>query len=67
MCLRVGDPDGAQEEHKRFILVWAEQCPTSSEEGETCIILLRSTCGRDYKGVREGVVPRSQDESGVRV
>jgi hypothetical protein len=53
MCLRVRDPDGVQEEHKQFILVRAEECPTSSEEGETCIILHRSACGRGYKRVRE--------------
>jgi hypothetical protein len=52
MCLRVGDPDGVQEEHKRFILVRAEKCTTSNEEGETCIILHRSVCGRGYKRVR---------------
>jgi hypothetical protein len=55
MCLRVGDPDGAQEEHKWFILVQAKECPMSSEEGETCIILHRSACGRGYKWAREGV------------
>jgi hypothetical protein len=31
-CLRVGGPDGVQEEHRRFILVRAEKCPTSSGE-----------------------------------
>jgi hypothetical protein len=67
MCLRVRDPNSVQEEHKRFILVQAEECPTSSEEDESCIILHRSACGRGYKWVREGGVPRSQDESGVRV
>jgi hypothetical protein len=53
--------------NKRFILVRAEECPTSSEEGGTCIILHQSACGRGYKRVREGGVPRSQDESEVRV
>jgi hypothetical protein len=67
MCLRVGDPDGVQEGHKRFILVRAEECATSSEEGETSIILHRSACGRGYERARQGGVPRSQDESEVRV
>jgi hypothetical protein len=57
MCLRVGDPEGVQEKHKRFILVQAEEYPTSSEEGRICIILHRSACGRGYKRVREGVSP----------
>jgi hypothetical protein len=30
--LRVRDPDGVQEEPRRFILGWAEKCPTSSGE-----------------------------------
>jgi hypothetical protein len=54
VCLRIGDPDGVQEEHKRFILVWTEECPTSSEREESCIILHRSACSRSYKWVREG-------------
>jgi hypothetical protein len=33
-----------QEEHKRFILVWVEEYPTSSGGGESCIILHRSAC-----------------------
>jgi hypothetical protein len=61
MCLRVGDLDGVQEEHKRFILVRTEKYPTSSGGEESCIILHRSTCSRDYKLVREGEAPRSQD------
>jgi hypothetical protein len=64
-CLCVGDPDGVQEEHKLFILVRAEECPTSSEDGESCIILHRSACSRGYKRVREGGALRSQDVSGV--
>jgi hypothetical protein len=36
-----------------FILVWAEECPTSSEGGEFCIILHRSARSRDYKQMRE--------------
>jgi hypothetical protein len=68
MCLRVGDPDSVQEEHKRFILVQAKECPTSSEEGETCIILHRGACGRGLQaGEREGGVPRSQGGSVVHV
>jgi hypothetical protein len=65
MCLRVGDLDGVQEEHKRFILVQAEECPTSSGGGESCIILHQSACSRGYKRVREGGDTRSQDVSGV--
>jgi hypothetical protein len=67
MCLRDGDPDGVQEEHKRFILVRAKECPTSSGGGESCIILYQSACSRCYKRVREGGTPRSQDVSGVCV
>jgi hypothetical protein len=67
ICMCVGDPDGVQEEHKRFILVRAEECPTSSGGGESCIILHRSACNRGYKQVREGGAPRSQDVSGVCV
>jgi hypothetical protein len=67
MCLRVGDSDGVQEEHKRFILVRAEECPTSNGGGEFCIILHRSDCSRGYKRVREGGAPRSQDVNGGRV
>jgi hypothetical protein len=64
MCLCVGDPDGVQEEHKRFILVQAEEYPTSSGGGESCIILHRSACNRGYKRVREKETPKSQDASG---
>jgi hypothetical protein len=52
-----------QEEHKRFILVRAEECPTSSEGGESCIILHQSAYSRGYKRVREGGTSRSQDVS----
>jgi hypothetical protein len=58
-CLCVRDPDGVQEEHKQFILVQAEECPTSSRGGGSCIILHRSACSRGYKRVREGGTPRS--------
>jgi hypothetical protein len=64
MCLRVGDPDGVQEEHKWFILVQAEECPTSNGRGESCIILHRSAGSRGYKRMREGGAPGSQDASG---
>jgi hypothetical protein len=50
-CLRVGGPDGVQEEHRRFILVRVEKCPTSSEGGEFCIILHRSARSRGYKRI----------------
>jgi hypothetical protein len=53
MYLHIGDPDGVQEEHKRFILVRAQECPTSSGEEEPCIILHRNACSRGYKLVRE--------------
>jgi hypothetical protein len=53
-----------QEEHRRFILVRAEKCPTSSGGGEFCIILHRSACSRGYKRVREGGAPKSQAVSG---
>jgi hypothetical protein len=67
MCLCVRDPDGMQEEHRRFILVRAEKCPTSNGGGEFCIILHRSACSRDYKRVREGGAPKSPGVSGVYV
>jgi hypothetical protein len=54
-CLRVEDPDGMQEEHKRFIPVRAEECPTSS------------AYSRGYKRTREGGAPRSRMENGVCV
>jgi hypothetical protein len=65
MCLRIGDSDGVQEEHKRFILVLIEECPMSSGEGGSCIILHRSACSRGYKQASVGGAPRSQDASGV--
>jgi hypothetical protein len=67
MCLRVGDLVGVQEEHRRFILVRAEECPMSSGGGESCIILHRSAGSRGYKRVREGGAPRSQEVSEVCV
>jgi hypothetical protein len=67
VCLCVEDPDGVQEEHRRFILVQAKKCPTSSGGGEFCIILHRSTCSRGYKRVKEGGAPKSQGVSGVCV
>jgi hypothetical protein len=67
MSLRVEDLDGVQEEHKRFIPVRAEERPTSSGGGESCIKLHRSACSRGYKRAREGGAHRSQDASGVCV
>jgi hypothetical protein len=67
VCLRIGDPDGVQEEHKRFILAWAKECPMSSAGEESCIILYRSAYSRGYKLVREGGAPRSHVENGVSV
>jgi hypothetical protein len=65
VCLCVGGPDGVQEEHRRFILVWSEKFPTSSGGGEFCIILHRSACSGGYKRVREGGGPKSQGVSGM--
>jgi hypothetical protein len=56
-----------QEEHRRFILVRAEKCPTSNRGGGFCIILHRSACRRGYKRMREGGAPRSQGVSGICV
>jgi hypothetical protein len=67
MCLHVEDPDGVQEEPKRFILVWGEECPMSSGGGASYIILHRTACSRGYMRVREGGTPRSQDVSEVCV
>jgi hypothetical protein len=47
-----------QEGHRRFILVRAEKCPTSSGGGEFYIILHRGACSR------EGGAPKSQGVSG---
>jgi hypothetical protein len=63
-CLCVGGPYSVQEEHRRFILVRAEKCPTSSGGGEFCIILHRSACSRGYERVREGGAPKSQGVHG---
>jgi hypothetical protein len=60
----LGNPDGVQEEYRRFILIRVEKCPTFSEGGEFCIILHRSVCSRGYKRVREGGAPKSQGVSG---
>jgi hypothetical protein len=65
VCLRIKDPDGVQEEYRRFILVRAEKYPTSSGRGEFYIILHRSACSRGYKRVREGGAPKSQGVSGM--
>jgi hypothetical protein len=67
MCLRVGDLDGVQEEHKQFILVQAEECPTSSKEGRICIIFAPKCLWQGLQAGERGGIPRSQDESGVRV
>jgi hypothetical protein len=58
--LRVGDPDGVQEEHKRFILVRAEECPTSSGEESLVLPCTEVLVVGGYKLVREGGAPRSQ-------
>jgi hypothetical protein len=54
VCLRVEDPDDVQEEHRRFILVRAEECPTFSGGGESCIILHQNACSRGYKAGERG-------------
>jgi hypothetical protein len=59
--LRVGYPDGVQEEHKQFILVQAEECPTSSEEESLVLPCTEVLVVGGYKLVREGGAPRSQD------
>jgi hypothetical protein len=46
-------------------MVWAVECPTSSGDEESCIILHQSACSKGYKRVREEGAPRSQDMSGV--
>jgi hypothetical protein len=53
MCLCIEGSDDVQEEHRQFILVRAEKCPTSSGGGGFCIILHRSACRRGYNPVRE--------------
>jgi hypothetical protein len=59
--LRVGNPDGVQEEHKRFILVRAEEYPTSSGEESLVLPCTEVLVVGGYKLVREGETPRSQD------
>jgi hypothetical protein len=50
-CLRVGSPDGVQEGHRRFILVRAEKCPTSSGGSSvlscTEVLVVGVTSGRE--------------------
>jgi hypothetical protein len=51
-CLHVGSPDGMQEEHRRFILVRAEKCPTSSGDESfvlscTEVLVAGVTSGRE--------------------
>jgi hypothetical protein len=50
-----------QEEHKRFILVQAEECLTCSEEESLVLPCTEVLVVGDYKLVREGGAPRSQD------
>jgi hypothetical protein len=58
--LRVEDPDGMYEEHKRFILVRVEERPTSS--GESLVLSCTEVLVvGGYKQVREGGAARSQD------
>jgi hypothetical protein len=59
--LHVRDPDGVQEEHKRFILVRAEECPTFSGKESLLLPCTEVLVVGDYKQVREGGAPRSQD------
>jgi hypothetical protein len=50
-----------QEEHKRFILVWAKECPTSSGEESLVLPCTEVLVVGGYKLVRDGGAPRSQD------
>jgi hypothetical protein len=50
-----------QEEHKRFILIRVEECPTSSEEESLVLSCIEVLVVGGYKLVREGGAPRSQD------
>jgi hypothetical protein len=59
--LHVGDPGGVQKEHKRFILVRAEEYFTSSGEESLVLPCTEVLVIGDYKLVREGEAPRSQD------
>jgi hypothetical protein len=61
--LRVGDPDGVQEEHKRFILVRAEEYPTFNVDESLVLPCTEVLVVGGYKLVREGGAPRSQDVS----
>jgi hypothetical protein len=56
-CLRVEGPDGVQEEHRRFILVRAKECPTSSG-GERSVLSCTEVLivgGYEREGEREGL------------
>jgi hypothetical protein len=60
--LCVGDRNGVQEEHKRFILVRAKEYPTSTGEENLVLPCTEVLVVGGYKLVREGEAPRSQDE-----
>jgi hypothetical protein len=49
------------QEHKRFILVRAEECLTSNGEESLVLPCTEVLVVGDYKLVREGGAPRSQD------
>jgi hypothetical protein len=51
--LRIEDPDGMQKEPKRFILVWPEECPTSSGEESLVLSCTEVLVAGGYKLVRE--------------
>jgi hypothetical protein len=61
--LHVGDPDGVQEEHKQFILVRTEECPTPSGEVSFVLPCAKVIVVGGYKLVRERErgAPRSQN------
>jgi hypothetical protein len=57
--LHIGDLDGVQKEHKRFILVRAKECPTSSGEESLVLPCTEVFVVGGSKLVREGGAPRS--------
>jgi hypothetical protein len=67
MCLRVGDPDGVQEGHKRFIMVRAEECPTSSGGGETLLSCTKVLAVGVTSGRERGMFPDLKMKVKVRV
>jgi hypothetical protein len=56
--LRIEDPDGVQEEHKRFVLVRTEEYPTSSGEESLVLPCTKVLVVGGYKLEREGEAPK---------